>query len=125
MNNWAKVLKSLRKDRGLSQADLANLLGVRRSSISSYENGTRSPDYDTLLKIAACFQVSIDYLLCNYGPHSDSSSKYSKVLSELNRLLVSSPITEKQKNEILNEIQDYFRWKIEQARLINPSEEEE
>ncbi len=61
---FSERLKRLRKERGLTQDDLAEELGVSRSSVSGYEtNRAAEPDYRSLVKIADLFQVSTDYLL--------------------------------------------------------------
>ncbi|MGO3019029.1 MAG: LexA family protein [Anaerococcus sp.] len=57
-----KQLKSLRKDNGYTQADLAKKLHLTPKAISFYENNQREPDIDTLNRIADIFKVSIDYL---------------------------------------------------------------
>ena len=56
-------LKELRKGRGISQLKLAMDLSMNQNSISRYENGEREADYNTLIRLADYFQVSIDYLL--------------------------------------------------------------
>ena len=56
-------LKELRKERGISQLKLAMDLGLNQNSISRYETGSREADYDTLIRLANYFHVSIDYLL--------------------------------------------------------------
>ena len=56
-------LKQLRKQRGISQLKLAMDLGMNQNSISRYENGERQADYETLIKFADYFDISIDYLL--------------------------------------------------------------
>lgn len=66
---FKKRLVKLRTDKGLSQYDLARELGLSRGQISNYELGTRHPDYETLAKIAAYFEVSTDYLLGNDTAH--------------------------------------------------------
>ena len=63
MNNFAKSLKELRTEAGLTQAMLAEKIGVSQRSVSNWENGARQPDYDTLIGLAKYFEVSIDYLL--------------------------------------------------------------
>lgn len=100
----------------MSQADLARLLGISRSTVSSYENGTRSPDKETLLKISACFQVSTDFLLGYDTGVINNSSEYAQVLSEINQMLIYSPLDSEQKKAILEEVVDYFRWKVAQAK---------
>ncbi len=61
--NFSERLTSLRKEKELSQYELADLLGYSRGQIGNYEQGTREPDHSTLEKIADFFNVSIDYLL--------------------------------------------------------------
>ncbi len=56
-------LKELRKNRNISQVKLALDLSMNQNSISRYETGEREADYQTLIKIADYFHVSIDYLL--------------------------------------------------------------
>ena len=58
-----KRLKELRKQRNLTQKDLAKILGVYPQSVGYYENNINKPDPDMLIKIADYFQVSVDYLL--------------------------------------------------------------
>lgn len=56
-------LKFLRKQKGISQIKLAIDLSMNQNSISRYENGMHQADYETLIKFADYFNVSIDYLL--------------------------------------------------------------
>lgn len=57
------LLKKLRKDRGLLQKQVAEKIGVGRTTYVKYENGDSEPDYKTLIKIADFYKVSIDELL--------------------------------------------------------------
>lgn len=56
-------LKELRLQRGMSQLRLAIELNMNQNSISRYETGEREADYETLIKFADYFNVSVDYLL--------------------------------------------------------------
>lgn len=56
-------LTKLRKNKKLTQQELAQELKISRSSLSQYEINKRQPDYETLKLIADYFQVSIDYLI--------------------------------------------------------------
>lgn len=60
MNNR---LRELRKEKGLTQVELAKILNVSDRSVGFYETGERDPDTDTLKKLADYFDVAIDYLL--------------------------------------------------------------
>ncbi|WP_408954766.1 helix-turn-helix domain-containing protein [Natroniella sp. ANB-PHB2] len=61
--NIGSRLKELRKDKKITQEQLANKLGITRGSVGLYEQGKRSPDNEMLSKIADFFDVSVDYLL--------------------------------------------------------------
>jgi len=56
-------LKELRKEKGISQLKLAFDLNMNQNTISRYENCEREADYETLIKFADYFNVSLDYLL--------------------------------------------------------------
>lgn len=58
-------LKKLRKATKKTQAQIANLLNIKQTTYSGYENGTSEPSNDMLFTIARLFDVSIDYLLDN------------------------------------------------------------
>ncbi len=53
----------MRYEKNLSQQQVAQALNVSQRSISSWETGFRRPGYETLVKIAVYFNVSVDYLL--------------------------------------------------------------
>ena len=56
-------LQKLRKDKGLTQEELAEILYVSRTAVSKWESGRGYPSIDSLKDIAAYFQVSLDDLL--------------------------------------------------------------
>lgn len=56
-------LKILREEKGLKQIDIANILGVGRTTYTQYETEKSEPDLATVAKLADFFGVSIDYLL--------------------------------------------------------------
>ena len=53
-----ELLRSIRKRKKLTQDDVAQMIGVSRTSYLKYEKGTHEPDYDTLEKIAELFELS-------------------------------------------------------------------
>lgn len=59
MNN----LKTVRKNKGLTQSDVAKYIGISQNNYSYWENGKVKIDNATLLKLADFFGVSVDYLL--------------------------------------------------------------
>lgn len=70
--NIPEAIKQLRAKKGITQAELAEALGVGKSTISMYEVGAREPDFETLESIADYFNVSLMYLV---RPLSEDSKK--------------------------------------------------
>lgn len=60
---FAEKLKELRKNKNLSQEQLAEKLYVSRQAITKWENGTGLPDIENIVAIAALFNESLDNLL--------------------------------------------------------------
>lgn len=63
MDTFGSRLRSLRQKKGLTQRELAKLIGAKHNSISDWENDGHKPDMDTLEKLMGVFEVSSDYLL--------------------------------------------------------------
>lgn len=62
-NDFSNTSKTLRKEKGLSQVQLAEALNISKACISMIEIGKNEPTANTLLKYADFFQCSTDYLL--------------------------------------------------------------
>ncbi|MEE3427985.1 MAG: helix-turn-helix transcriptional regulator [Ruminococcus sp.] len=62
-NTLSIKIKELRKARNISQVELAKALFVSKQSVSNWENDNIMPSIEMLIKIAAFFSVSTDYLL--------------------------------------------------------------
>ena len=108
-------LKDLRKNRKLSQDQLAEALSLSRVSITSYEAGSRTPDIYTLVKIADYFDVSTDYLLGRV--ELSRSVNFLDMLDGqlVARLAVIAELAEQEKT-IISEIIDFSLLKIKQCR---------
>lgn len=63
MPKFNQRLRELRNERNLSQQQLADILGISKSSINMYERGEREPGIELLLKLSTIFNASVDYLL--------------------------------------------------------------
>ena len=57
-----KKLKELRKQYNLTQAALSEKVGIERVNYTRYENGKVRPDYETIIKIADFYEISLDEL---------------------------------------------------------------
>lgn len=92
------LIRELRKQHGLTMRELGEKIGVSESTISLYETGKREPNYETLLKIAELFNVSVDYLLRGEDapayktPITDDDIKFA--------LFGGGPVTDEQFEEV-------------------------
>ena len=74
-------LKSLRKEKNLNQSEVAEELGIARTTYANYEQGKRFPGKENLIAIAEYFGVSIDYLL----GETDEKQSSDKVINEISK----------------------------------------
>lgn len=79
MVDFGNTLKSLRLKEDMTQAQLAQKLGLTKSVISAYETGLRLPSYDVLIHMAKIFHVTTDYLL---GVESTQNIDFSGLSQE-------------------------------------------
>ena len=61
--DFSEKLKMLREDKNLSQQQLAALLQVNQTTVSTWELGRKLPDFINIVKISKFFGVTSDYLL--------------------------------------------------------------
>lgn len=61
--DFGTVLNELRKNHGLTQAELGSKVGLSKAVVSKYENGLGYPSFDVLIRIANYFGVTTDYML--------------------------------------------------------------
>jgi transcriptional regulator with XRE-family HTH domain len=81
-------ITELRRDQGKTQEDIADSVGVSRSSYSHYENDHVQPEFNTLIEIAKLYNVTSDYLL-GMTENKETIENY------LNRIRVASGETQK------------------------------
>ncbi len=61
--SFNEMLKKLRTEKGLTQEELAQATGLKRSAIGMYESGSREPNFETLEVLADFFNVDMNTLL--------------------------------------------------------------
>lgn len=61
--NTGNRISDLREQKGWTQEELAEKLGITRAALSHYEKNRRKPDFETLTTLADLFEVSIDFLV--------------------------------------------------------------
>ena len=82
MNLGEKIYK-LRKEKGLSQEALAELVGTTRQAISKWENNQGYPETEKLLMLSNVFEVSIDFLLKDEKTETGAEEKGYYVSREM------------------------------------------
>ena len=90
-------IKDIRVRRNLTQADVANALGVSSVVYCRYETGARQPSIDMLVQMANIFDVTIDYLLGRQDIDDSTLSEYERQL-----LIASRKADERAKQDALN-----------------------
>ena len=63
MRGFGERLKEIRKDLAMSQKDVADDIGVTASAYANYEQGTREPNLETLIKLCEVLNVTADEIL--------------------------------------------------------------
>ena len=95
-------IKTLREDFGYTQQELADKLNGAKSTIAMYENETRKPSLEILVKLSEIFNCSIDYLLCK----TDIRNSGQQIDDVLNEAMIGmskadyEKLTETQKKQI-------------------------
>jgi len=106
-------LRTIRKEHKLTQQNIADVLGIDRTTYTVYELGTTTPSPATLVKLSQIYNVTVGYLIGveENNPELRKSSKSFSAASTLN----SDPLSllEKEEREILL----YFR-------VLSPEEKE-
>ncbi|MDE6276108.1 MAG: helix-turn-helix domain-containing protein [Clostridia bacterium] len=83
MNNFADFLYTLRKEKGMTQAELAELLGVTNKAVSKWETGEAMPETSLLLPLSRILGVSVDELLAGKRDSQDDiASREDKIKDE-------------------------------------------
>jgi len=65
--DFGKRIKLLRKEKKLTQKELANQIGSSHAQLNKYESGLNTPPLDRLLLLAEVLETSVDYLLAGHS----------------------------------------------------------
>lgn len=100
-------LKELRKERGMTQAELARRLGTSASAVGMYEQGRREPDGGTLTRMAKLLNCTTDELLDAGRPNdvSDAIDSFARTLERQPGLMFhGSPLTKSDREKLVSAI---------------------
>ncbi|MCT0509756.1 helix-turn-helix domain-containing protein [Lactococcus cremoris] len=114
-------IKEFRKNKKLTQQGLADLVGVKNSAISNYEQGIRIPKRDFLFRVANALGVSID----EFFPIQNEET--SSTLSEINK--ISSQLEEPRQKVVLNtatnQLDEQNQEKKKESKIVSIKNEQE
>lgn len=96
-------IKELRQEKGLTQAELANKIGVTQGAVYFWEKGINEPTAGYLIKMARVFSVSVDELL---SFERDKEQDHSK-RAEMNKRFIK--LSEEQQNLLLSVADEFLR----------------
>lgn len=100
--NMKTIFRDLRKEKSLTQMELAKILNIDQTTVSKWEVGKAIPDYDTLQRLADFYNVSVDYLLGRENKHFVSPTfEQNTALTRLKELRESKNLTQAKLAEIL------------------------
>ena len=83
--NFGEQIKKLRKQKNLTQEQMASQLGISRQAVSNWENDRNLPDIEMLISIAVTFQISLDDLILGGRDMNNMTEKLIKDGSENRR----------------------------------------
>ena len=86
--NIGQRIKKLREDEHLSQLELAKIINVCNTTVSQYENGSRTPSDDIKIKLANYFNVSTDYLLGLSDNEKEPTQEEWDSLTDTQKLII-------------------------------------
>ena len=76
-------LKELRTEKSVTQAELAEMLGVSNRSISRWENGTTMPDFDLLIELAKYYEVEVGEILDGERRSNNMDAKTEELMLKI------------------------------------------
>ena len=98
-------LRAIRKEHGLTQQNIADVLGVDRTTYTVYEGGSITPPPATLVKLSQIYNVTVGYLIGVEENHPELRKIPEE--KQMEKLLSSDPISLLKKEE--KELLLYFR----------------
>ena len=107
----AERIKQLRKKKGISQSELAELIGVKNNTVSTWERGTRKPDFEALNLLSDYFEVSFEYIL---GSSDKEEARVKPTQEELDSLALSALA-----DELYDNVKKYCRLSTKSQKMID------
>ena len=103
--NFSQLLKSIRMEKGFSQKEIAEKLGVSQPSYAQYENGKRNPKAETIKKIADALGVSIEEINPDLGNLSMEIVK-KEIARQMKEIIDSTDLSVTEKQQKITELEN-------------------
>lgn len=107
-------LKQLRLSNNLTQGELANVLGIRATTIANYESNRNEPSFNKLIRLADHFGVSCDYLL---GLSEDCSKCIMRSIHK-EQIEIAAMLQQLDQNSLEN-LKVYMEYLVYKQELMN------
>lgn len=91
MKNLGWRLENLREERDFSQKDMSSMLNFSKNAYGAYERGETPPSAETLMKLAAIFDVSLDYLMLGKEHQEGNCKSYEELIHLFAKNGISPP----------------------------------
>ena len=120
-----EILKLLRMERNLTQADVASVLSITPEAYTQYEKGRRQPNLENLTRLSKFFMVTTDYLLGisdyrNFDEYSTALPLSPKLSTDEEQLINNyRKLSSDLKAEIRGEIKGILRTTLEEQSATN------
>ena len=122
MATTAERIKKLRKKHNLSQSDLAKMVGVKSNTVSTWERGTRRPDFNVLCRLSNSFGVPIEYILgetADFIGENENDYSNASVLADDVYYMVKKycRLTDKSQKIIENMVNSIYQMELQNSEL--------
>lgn len=105
-----KNLRKLRTNKGISQQQLADVIGTSQQSVNKYENHSVEPDISVLIKLADYFETTIDYLVGHVvAPTQDLIEEIEPTSEERTFIRDYRQLSKEEKESIKLVLRNYLR----------------
>lgn len=127
MATFEERLRQLRKEKGLSQAELAAKLHVINTTVSIWERGVRKPEMGTMGRICEFFDVSLAYLLGTIDerqsptdPEDRRAYRESAHDQQVNNMIIYSELSDESKATVEGVIRALYKADKTRGMLVEP-----
>ncbi|MFZ7807720.1 MULTISPECIES: helix-turn-helix domain-containing protein [Bacillus cereus group] len=105
---FGQRLKDLRREKKLTQQDIADVLGIEKSNISRFESGKQSLSSENIIKTAKYFNVSVDYILGISDYKTINKKKEEQIPKDVVKLMKKINTLSPEKRQLIESLIDNF-----------------